>query len=727
MAQLCGCYHIETLSGPSSYPIKQYLPRVDLSVHTTILSTTSRTHLTQTYINPSSSEPVKECVYEFPLYDGVSVVGFTCRIGSRVLKGVVKEKEKARQVYEQAVERGETAGLLEQLKTSDVFQTRIGNIPAGQKVLVDIVYVGELKHDAETDGIRFTIPTKIAPRYGTSSPQLRHRGGVGADDNGGIRITVDASLAEGSFIRGIQSPSHPIAVTLGSISTRIQEVPQMHTASATLTLGSTELDKDFVLVLLAQDTATPRALLETHSTIPHQQALMVTLVPKFALPPSRPEIIFVVDRSGSMQAKIPTLKSALMVFLKSLPVGVRFNFCSFGSRISFLWPKSKSYSQTTLTEAMRHVESFEANLGGTETSAAIKAAVESRYQDLPLEVMLLTDGEIWEQEVLFSWLNDEVGRSTSPIRFFSLGIGDAVSHALIEGVARAGNGFGQCVLENEKLDSKVVRMLKGGLSPHITDYTLEVKYDKDQDKDQDSEDDFELVERVTDGLRVLLNETPAEEVGMDVMPEPISLFDTNADPDKEDDTMPDEDGQGRYDHLPTIPTPSLLQAPHKIPPLFPFNRTTVYLLMGPRSSQQTPKAVVLRATSPHGPLELEIPVQVMSEPGQTIHQLAAKKAVGDLEEGRGWIFDARDEKGTLIKERFESRFDEMVEREAVRLGVEFQVGGKWCSFVAVEDVEGKAQQTGTSEVEVGRLVDDSSREEWISKSYPTHYSEKNEL
>lgn len=722
MAQICGCYYIQTLFGPSSYPIKQYLPRVNLSVHTTILSTTSRTHLNQTYINPSSSEPVKECVYEFPLYDGVSVVGFTCRIGSRIIKGVVKEKEKAREVYSEAVERYETAGLLEQLKTSDVFQTRIGNLPAGEKVVVDIFYVGELKHDAETDGIRFMIPTKIAPRYGTSSPQPWHGGGVGANDGDGIRITVDASLEEGSFIRGIQSPSHPIAVTLGSTSTRMQEEPQMHTASATLTLGSTELDRDFVLVLLAKDTATPRALLETHSAIPHQRALMVTLVPKFALPPSRPEIIFVVDRSGSMQAKIPTLKSALMVFLKSLPVGVRFNFCSFGSRISFLWPKSKSYSQTTLTEAMRHVESFEANLGGTETSAAIKAAIESRYQDLPLEVMLLTDGEIWEQEVLFSWLNDEVGRSTSPIRVFSLGIGNAVSHALIEGVARAGNGFGQSVLENEKLDSKVVRMLKGGLSPHITDYTLEVKYDKDQDK----EDDFELVERVTDRLRVLLNETPTEKVGMDVKPKPISLFDTNADPNK-DDPMPDEDGQGRYDHLPTIPTPSLLQAPNRIPPLFPFNRTTVYLLMGPQSSQKTPKAVVLRATSPHEPLELEIPVQVMSEPGQTIHQLAAKKAVGDLEEGRGWIFDARDEKGILIKERFESRFDEMVEREAVRLGVEFQVGGKWCSFVAVEDVDGKAQQTGTSEIDVDQRVDDSGGEKWICKSYPTHYLAKNRI
>jgi len=377
--------------------------------------------------------------------------------------------------------------------------------------------------------------------------------------------------------------------------------------------------------------------------------------------------------------------------------------------------KSRSYSQTTLREAMRHVDSIKGNLGGTETSAAIKATIDSRYRDLPLEIMLLTDGEIWEQDVLFSWLSDEVGRSTAPIRIFSLGIGNDISHALIEGVARAGNGFGQCVLENEKLDSKVVRMLKGALSPHITDYTLEVKYENDED----DEDDFELVERVTDGLRVLLHETPADKAGIDAEPEPISLFDTNADPDKEDDLMPDQNGQGHYDYLPTIPIPCLLQAPHKIPPLFPFNRTTVYLLMGPQCSQKTPKSVVLRATSPYGRLELEIPVQVMSEPWETIHQLAANKAVGDLEEGRGWIFDARDENENLIRERFWTRFDELVEREAVRLGVEFQVGGKWCSFVAVEDADGKAQQTRALETDINQGVDDIGGEERICESYPT--------
>ncbi|KAF9082340.1 hypothetical protein BGX27_004564 [Mortierella sp. AM989] len=101
-----------------------------------------------------------------------------------------------------------------------------------------------------------------------------------------------------------------------------------------------------------------------------------------------------------------------------------------------------------------------------------------------------------------------------------------------------------------------------------------------------------------------------------------------------------------------------------------------------------PKSVILRGTSKHGPLELEIPIQILDTPGETIHQLAAKKAIAELEQGRGWITQAKDKDGDYIKSKFESRFEDMVEREAVRLGVQFQIQGRWSSFIAVEGQRG---------------------------------------
>lgn len=77
-------------------------------------------------------------------------------------------------------------------------------------------------------------------------------------------------------------------------------------------------------------------------------------VPKFNLKSQKPEIIFIVDRSGSMARNMSTLVSALKIFLKSIPVGCMFNICSFGSNHSFLWTTSQLYSQDTLAEATKY-------------------------------------------------------------------------------------------------------------------------------------------------------------------------------------------------------------------------------------------------------------------------------------------------------------------------------------------------------------------------------------
>ncbi|KAF9351152.1 hypothetical protein BGX26_010778 [Mortierella sp. AD094] len=674
---ICGLYYIQTH--------RRFLPLVDIDAHTTILETTSRTKLTQTYFNPSETYNIPELQYTFPLYDGVSVVGFTCRIGDRTIVGQVKEKEKAKKVFKDAVARGEKAALLEQLPdASDVFTTTVGNVPAGATVVVEITYMGELKHDAEVDGIRFTIPTKVMPRYGSYPVELA-KGNVKRAAGGNIRVTIDVVMAEKSFIKQIQSPSHPIAVSLGTNSFAPKADPVMYKASAVLNLDGAGLEKDFIIIVAAKDTGIPTAILETHPTIPNQRALMATLVPRFSLPPEKPEVVFICDRSGSMAgSRIQLVKSALKVFLKSIPVGAKFNICSFGSSYSFLWKKSQTYSQSTLEEAIMHVSTIEANMGGTEMFQPIKATFEQRYKDIPLEVMLLTDGEIWDQERLFAYLNTQVIENKTATRVFTLGIGNGVSHALIEGVAKAGNGFSQSVGEGEKMESKVIRMLKGALTPHVVDYTLEVKY-SDEDRMTDvGEDDYEIVEKVTDSLKVNLDLAEKKPASPKVQ-KPISLFDTSVDLDEEIPVSDDESGESRYSHLPLVSPPKLLQAPHIIPPLYAFNRTSVYLLMGPESSQLKPKSVVLRGTSRHGPLQLEIPIQILDTPGETIHQLAARKAIAELEQGRGWITQAEDSNGVLLKDRHESQFSDMVEREAVRLGVQFQVQGKWSSFVAVEN------------------------------------------
>ncbi|EDN03258.1 predicted protein [Histoplasma mississippiense (nom. inval.)] len=179
--------------------------------------------------------------------------------------------------------------------------------------------------------------------------------------------------------------------------------------------------------------------------------------------------------------------------------------------------------------------------------------------------------------------------------------------------------------------------------------------------------------------------------------QPISLFDPSyQEPDVKATATPLEAD------LPKVQPPNVLQAPYKIPSLYPFNRTTVYFLLSPDAPRTNLKSFVLRGTSKHGPLMLKIPLENIGQ-GTRLHQLAARKITIELEEGRGWIYHAKNEKGQLIIDEHESKKENIVKREAVRLGIEFQVAGKYCSFVAVESpadgkmAERKAKRESASE------------------------------
>lgn len=155
---------------------------------------------------------------------------------------------------------------------------------------------------------------------------------------------------------------------------------------------------------------------------------MATLVLDAPIQQSKPEIIFVADQSGSMQgARTKTLVAALRIFLKSLPIGAKFNICYFGSSHSFLFPVSQVYDQQSLEKALKSLNGLDGEYGGTETLSAIRASIVSRDNKQPLSLILATDGDIWQQQELFDYLNDSVAGSPKALRVFALGIGNSVS------------------------------------------------------------------------------------------------------------------------------------------------------------------------------------------------------------------------------------------------------------------------------------------------------------
>ena len=82
----------------------------------------ARVSVSQRYVN-HESVPI-EAVYLFPLDEGAAVCGFEALIDGTLVIGEVKERDDAFKMYDDAMERGDGAFLLDE-ERPDVFQASI--------------------------------------------------------------------------------------------------------------------------------------------------------------------------------------------------------------------------------------------------------------------------------------------------------------------------------------------------------------------------------------------------------------------------------------------------------------------------------------------------------------------------------------------------------------------------------------------------------------------------
>lgn len=626
------------------------LPLLDVDVEVNVKSTVARTRVFQTFTNLSSLI-IKEATYSFPLYDGSAVVEFRCHIGEeRVLEGVVKPKQvclmsntgtflvnriqTARREFKEAVEKQKVAALLEE-HTPEVFETHLGNIPAKTRVKIEVTYVNELKADVGGDGVLVTIPTSIAPRYGTAPTGMS---GSSETAKNGLHITVN--VAASVNLRKLESRTHPISVEMGASAepppvasfADLSNAPESSAnkfdptkARATLSKRDVTLGIDFVLLILATATSmlSSSALLEPSPNERLQSAMMLSINPRELLgsyiEPEKfeGEIIFIADRSGSMHGpKIDTLRDALSVFLKSIPSeNTCFNIYSFGSSYTSLFSKSQPYSQETLDTAIQHAALFAADMGGTEILRPIQNAVEQRVggEKSTTQIIVLTDGETWDAENIIRFVSTTRSELKDRVRFFCLGIGNQVSHRLVEGIGRLGGGFAEVVAVDGsgRWKERIIRMLKGALMPASFDCELEFA-----------------------GM-------PTKSACSD------SLGST------------------------------FMQAPYQLPGLHPFTRDSVYFLFDKRVGTDL-DAVTVKTTTPSGRnVAVTVPVKVSDDGTFIVHHLAAKAIVMDLESGKSWLHASKASNTAGI--------ESSVQILGERLGAQYHITSKWTSFIAVEN------------------------------------------
>ncbi|KAI8954653.1 von Willebrand factor type A domain-containing protein [Xylaria longipes] len=465
---------------------RNVLPAASISIEARIMGDIAEVTARQVFWNDSDL-PIPQGSYTFGLPNGCTVTGFTCRVGNeKVLKATARPKGEAREAFQRAVASHATAALLDQ-NTPEIFTSSLGNIPPNTRIKTEITYTAILKRrfGEDTNTETLIIPTYIANRYGERPVSIQGLNLETKPDDVLLRIEI----IESEQIQSIKSISHEILVERSMHTGQAYKWDHIgqetcETAIVTMKEASTWLETDFILsvdTICSKGIDVSEAWLEMHPTFEDQAATMVTLPPRVLLSQNDisedGEILFVADRSGSMEDKMKNLRSAMHFFLKGIPVGRIFNVWCFGSHYQPLWTKSQVYGQESLQQALDFVDTkFHADMGGTEILPALEAIIAARDPSLPCDVVVLTDGEVWRLDETLSLVRRANESSKGAIRFFSLGLGDHVSHALVEGIAKQGGGCSEIIprADKEGWEERVVAILKASLTRHVRNLSLDL-------------------------------------------------------------------------------------------------------------------------------------------------------------------------------------------------------------------------------------------------------------
>ncbi|XP_073349465.1 von Willebrand factor A domain-containing protein 5A-like isoform X4 [Pagrus major] len=426
-----------------------------------------------------------EAVFVFPLPGDAAVCHFSATIGQTQIVAEVKEKQQAREEYDDALSSGQQAFLLEEsVQSPDIFSLSVGSLPPGESASIRLEYVTELAVQAD-DGLRFCLPAVLNPRY----QPLESGGSEGAS----VQVTsVPASLVPYSlsFSARVSSP-HPVSKVESNCSLDPLQYLNTEQTQATVKLAAGhKFDRDVEVLIYYKDAHQPTAVVEAGQASAKPGSLMGDPVMMLSLYPEFPqavmssmascgEFVFLLDRSGSMdcamnnskrdQTRIGSARDTLLLLLKSLPMGCYFNIYSFGSSYEHIFPKSVEYSQETMEEALKKVTDMEANLGGTEILKPLQHIYSQPcIPNQPRQVFVFTDGEVENTKEVINLVKKNSGSH----RCFSFGIGEGASSALINGLAKEGGGHAQFITGADRMQPKVMQSLRFALQPAVVDISV---------------------------------------------------------------------------------------------------------------------------------------------------------------------------------------------------------------------------------------------------------------
>jgi Ca-activated chloride channel family protein len=434
----------------------------------------------QTFANPTTA--ALNATYLFPLNKDAAVYGMTMEVGDEIVTAKIQKSAEAKATFDKAQKDGKAAALLQQHRPN-MFTQDVANLMPGLPVKVTLKYVQTVPR---IDGAyELVTPLVVGPRYmpagapplatvsDTPSEQPVGQWSFGAPpqypDVTGLtvpaaieedRVSIRVNIASGVAIGAVSSPTHALTVEGGE-----------HARSATLSKGRTIDNRDFVLrYQLGGEGA--QAGVVTHRdqrggyfsllVEPPQNAPAADITSR--------EVVFVLDTSGSMAGEpVEASKTFMRHALKALRPGDYFRVIQFSNGASEFTSAAVAATPENIRAGTAYVERLSAS-GGTEVLPALRQAFAvSQPRNTMRVIVFLSDGYVGNEAEILQYISER----SSQARFNVFGIGTAVNHYLLAGMARQGRGYARFIDPTEKSHDAAIAFANRLKTPVLTDIVID--------------------------------------------------------------------------------------------------------------------------------------------------------------------------------------------------------------------------------------------------------------
>ncbi len=390
-----------------------------------------------------------ETVYTFPLMPDAVLLGLKLQMGERRLLGKALPVATARQEYEEALEEGNSAALLEKA-TDGLYTVSVGNLLAGETASIRYHYAQPIC--AKNGLLRITIPTTVAPRYGNPANSLQpHQvpeSDMVAEYPFSLTVEIDGETNSETGHKTITSPTHTIALSTTRESTRVS-------------FPHASLDRD--VVMLIQQTGSPCVYVAETDVGCIAYAPVAATLPGLSEQLSPMSLRLVIDCSGSMAGEsIKSARRGAMRVLEALTDADEVSITRFGTTFEHFDQRLTKALASEKRRALNYLQGTDATLGGTEMTAALAAVSQLAGAATHSDVLLVTDGEIWEIDDLV------VIARHCEMRFFIVGVGFSPSHDNLLRLADSSGGAYMAVTPGEDIEQAMEALLTRIQQPRIS-------------------------------------------------------------------------------------------------------------------------------------------------------------------------------------------------------------------------------------------------------------------